>query len=98
MKPGKTRRKAIERKRRRYDEANHRQKNSRGPPAWPGGARRRKAIEGKRRRDDKGNQRQKPPADRQHGGGGETKKGENQHEMERWHYLQSREGGGNTYT
>ena len=35
-----------------------------------------KPIEGKRRRYDKANHRQKPTADRQRGGGGETKKGD----------------------
>ena len=83
-----------------------------------GGARR-------KRRYGKTNHRQNPPAYRQRGGGGDTKKGklkentgaktrktkvrtllrivsvagggetkgENQHEMERWHNPQSREGG-----
>ena len=37
-------------------------------------------------------QSQNPPAGYHRGGGGETK-GENQHEMERWHNPQSREGG-----
>ena len=66
-------------------------KTSRGPPAWWGGGRRRTAIEGKYRRNDKGNQHQNPPADRQRGGGGETTKGENQHEMERWHNLHAQQ-------
>ena len=44
------------------------------------------------RREDKENQRQNPPVDYHRGGGGETK-GENQHEMERWHNPQFREGG-----
>ena len=48
-------------------------------------------IEGEHRREDKENQSQNPPAG-YHRGGGETK-GENQHEMERWHNPWSREGG-----
>ena len=56
-----------------------------------GMVRRRTRIEVEHRREDKGNQSQNPPAGYHRGGGGETK-GENQHEMERWHNRQSREG------
>ena len=77
---------------RRYDKANHRQK----PLAYRqrGGERRdeERRIEGEHRRYDKGNQRQNPPAGH-HRGVGARRKVENQHEMERWHNPQSREGG-----
>ena len=48
-------------------------------------------IEGQHRREDKENQSQNPPTGYHRGGGGETI-GETQHEMERWHNPQSREG------
>ena len=50
-------------------------------------------IEGEHRREDKGKQSKKPSAGYHRGGRGEAK-GENQHELERWHNPQSREGGG----
>ena len=57
-----------------------------------GGRDEEKRIEGEHRREDKGNEIQNPPAGYHRGGGGETK-GENKHEMERWHNPQSGEGG-----
>ena len=50
-------------------------------------------VEVEHRREDKGNLSQNPPAGYHRGGGGETR-GEKQHEMERWHNPQSREGWG----
>ena len=80
------------RRKRRYSKTNHRQ----NPPPYRtrgwGGRNEETQIEGEHRLKDKGNQNQKPPAGCHRGGGGETK-GENQHEMERWHNQQSREGG-----
>ena len=65
-------------------QTNHRQ----NPPAYRtrgrGGRNKGRQIEGEHRLKDKGNQSQKPPAGYHRGGGVETK-GENQHEMERWH-------------
>ena len=59
----------------------------------PGGGRgEEKRIEREHRREDKGNQSENPPQATIVAGGGGTK-GENQHEMERWHNPQSREGG-----
>ena len=81
------------RRKRRYGKTNRRQ----NPPAYRrrGGGERdeERRIEGEHRREDKGNQSQNPPTGYHRGGGGETK-GENQHEMERWHNPQSREEGG----
>ena len=57
-----------------------------------GGRDEERRIEGEHRREDKENQSHNPPAGYRRGGGGETR-GENQHEMERWHSPQSREGG-----
>ena len=67
-------------------------KPSRVSSAWRGGRDEERRIEVEHRREDKGSQSQRPPARYHRGGGGETK-GENQHEMERWHNPQSREGG-----
>ena len=79
------------RRKRRYGKKSHRQ----NPPAYRqrggGGRVEEKRTRGAHRREDKGNQSQNPPAG-YHRGGGETK-GENQHEMERWHNPWSREGG-----
>ena len=63
------------------------------PSTWRGGREEARRIEGEQKREDKGEQSQNPPAGYHRGGGGETK-GEDQHETERWHNPQSREGGG----
>ena len=77
---------------RRYGKTNHRQH----PPAYRrrggGGRDEERRIKVQHRREDKGNQSQTPPTGYHHDGGGETNDG-NQHEMERWHNPQSREGG-----
>ena len=61
-----------------------------------GGRDEEKRIEGEHWREHKGNQNKNPPAETLPQAtivaGGETR-GENQHEMERWHNPQSREGG-----
>ena len=77
----------------RYGETNHRQ----NPPAYRqrggGEARRRKANGMRTQARRQGKPKSKPSRGYHRGGGGETK-GENQHEMERWHNPQSCEGGG----
>ena len=60
---------------------------------WRGGRDEERRIEGERKGDHKGNQSQNLRASYHRGGVGGTKD-ENQHEMERWHNPESREGGG----
>ena len=91
MKPVKMRRKAIEGKRRRYDKSNHRQKRPADRQRCGGARRRRRLKENAGAMIKETNVKTLPRTTSV--AEGETKKGENQHEMEKRHYLQSRRGG-----
>ena len=76
----------------RYDEANDRQKTPANRRLGGGG----KTMKGNLKEKTGATRREtnvKTPSASHHRGGGSRRKGENQHEIERWHNPQSREEG-----